>query len=208
MLVLLLLSGLVALTALPVWITATAASPVAEEVDVVVRGTAAAPGLVAAALVLLAAAAALGLVGRVGRWVVVVVVAAGGALVVASALAARSGATATAERAAAEATGVPSLTAGPEVAAWPLVSAALGVLVLVAAVGLARASGRWAAPSDRHERASGPRARPTADAAAGRAAGPATAPDAPTGRPAHPVTPDPSDERGTWDALTRGDDPT
>ncbi|WP_282943795.1 Trp biosynthesis-associated membrane protein [Cellulomonas endometrii] len=204
MLTLLLLSGLVALTALPVWITATGASPVAEEVDVAVRGTTAAPGLVAAALVLLAAAAALGLVGRVGRWVVVVVVSAGGALVVASALAARSGATATAERAAAEATGVPSLTAGPEVAAWPLASAALGVLVLVAAVGLARASGRWTAPSDRHERAAGP----VGSTVEGPAARPATAAGAPAGRPAHPDAPDPSDERGTWDALTRGDDPT
>lgn len=191
-LVLLLLSGLAALTALPVWITATGASPVQGEVPVAVPGTSAAPGIVAAALVLLAAAGALGLVGRVGRWVVVVVVAAAGALVAASALAARSGATATAERAAADATGVPSLTGGVHVAVWPLLSAVVGVLVVLAAAGLARASAGWSAPSDRHERAGA--------ATPGRDATPA-APAA--GRSDGPV-----DERGAWDALTRGDDPT
>lgn len=198
-LVLLLLSGLVALTALPAWITATGANALGDAVAVTVRGTNAAPGLVAAALVLLAAAGALGLVGRAGRWVVVVVVAAAGALVAASALGARSGATATAERAAADATGVSNLTGAVQVAAWPWVAVALGAVVVVAAVGLARASARWVAPTDRYERAD---AEPTGAAPSppgGTAAGGADAPAAADAAP---------DERSTWDALSRGDDPT
>lgn len=199
-LVLLLLSGLVALTALPVWISATGANALGDAVAITVRGTTAAPGLVAAALVLLAAGGALGLVGRAGRWVVTVVVAAAGALVAASALGARSGATATAERAAADATGVSNLTGAVQVAAWPWVAVALGAVVVVAAVGLARASASWVAPTDRYERAG---ADP-AGAAPSSAEEPATgsAAGAPAGGDAEP------DERSTWDALSRGDDPT
>jgi hypothetical protein len=199
---LLLLSGLVALTALPVWITATGANALGDAVAIAVRGTVAAPGLVAAALVLLAAAGALGLVGRVGRWAVVVVVAAAGALVVASALGARPGATATAERAAADATGVSNLTGAVQVAVWPWVAAALGVLVVVAAAGLARASASWVAPTDRYERAGA--GGPAAAGAAGAAAGGPAAGSA----GAAPAGGDEPDERSTWDALTRGDDPT
>lgn len=205
MLVLLLLSGLVALTALPVWITATGANALGDAVAVTVRGTVAAPGLVAAALVLLAAAGALGLVGRAGRWVVVVVVAAAGALVVASALGARPGASATAERAAADATGVSNLTGAVQVAVWPWLAAALGVVVVAAAVGLARASARWVAPTDRYERAGTGTggAAGSAGAAGGAAAGPAAGTGAvPADGGAEP------DERSTWDALSRGDDPT
>lgn len=216
-LVLLVLSGLVGLTALPAWVTATGVSPVVGEVALTVGGGTAAPGLVAAALVLLAAAGALGLVGRAGRWVVVGVVAAAGALVVASALGARSGATAAAERAAAEATGVSSLAGGPHVGVWPWVASALGVLVVAAAVGLARASGGWSAPSDRHERAapSGPVVagaatgsvpdvqRPTAAGGTGGPGGPGRA-----AGPSGPGGPGVVDERSTWDALSRGDDPT
>jgi uncharacterized membrane protein (TIGR02234 family) len=193
-LLLLVLAGAVGLTALPVWVRATAGTPVSGDLPVTVSGSQAAPGVVAAALVLLAAAAAVGLVGRFGRWVVVVVVAGAGALVLSSALAARTGATAAAERVAAEQTGVSRLVGEPQVGPWPLVAALLGVLVVAGAVGLARASARWAAPSDRHERT------PTAS-------GEAAAPAAPTALgAASPAAPE--DERATWDALTRGDDPT
>lgn len=180
-LALLLLSGLVALTTLPAWVTATAAGPQGEQVAVTVRGSAAAPGLVAAALVLLAAAGAVALVGRIGRWVVVGVVAAAGVLVVASGLAAWGGAAAAAERAAADATGVSGVVGEVAVGPWPLVAAGLGLVVVAAAVRLALVSGRWPATSDRHERAGG------------------SAPPAAAG---------PEDERSTWDALSRGDDPT
>ncbi|MFF1529362.1 Trp biosynthesis-associated membrane protein [Cellulomonas sp. NPDC058312] len=199
-LALLLLSGVVALTALPVWVSATGSNALGEEFAVTVRGTAAAPGVVAAALVLLAAAAALGLVGRVGRWVVGAVVAAAGVLVTASALAARSAATVTAERAAADVTGVPRVADPVTVAVWPLVTAALGVLVVLQAVALVRASRAWAAPSDRHERVDR-----TTGPTSGRPVGGTSAAGAGTAGAADDL---PVDERGAWDALTRGDDPT
>lgn len=203
-LVLLLLSGVVALSALPVWATGAGATALGEQVPVAVRGTQAAPGVVAGALVLLAAAAALGLVGRFGRWVVVVVVAAAGALVVAAGLAARTSAVTTVERAAAEATGVPSVTGDVEVTAWPVLAAVLGAVVVVAAVALARASWRWAAPSDRHERAGSGSATGAAGAAGITGAAGAGAASGSAGGTAPAV----DDERGAWDALSRGDDPT
>jgi hypothetical protein len=262
---LLLLAGAAGLSTLPTWARATATAPVTGDIPVTVSGAQAAPGVVAAALVLLAAAGAVGLVGRFGRWVVVVVVAGAGALITSSALAARSGARATAERLAGDRTGVAQLVAEPEVAAWPWVAAALGVLVLVAAVALARASARWAPPSSRHERAGVVGTAPGAAGVAGAAvagsvptdpgpagpsgtglardgsssagsssagssaAGSAAADPGPVGptpdrstppaagtdpipadsdaAPA-PAAPAPADERATWDALSRGDDPT
>jgi hypothetical protein len=238
---LLLLAGVVGLSALPTWVTATATAPVTGDVAVTVSGSQAAPGVVAAALVLLAAAGAVGLVGQFGRWVVVLVVAGAGVLVTSSALAARSGARTTAERLAADRTGVARLVDDPVVSVWPLVVAVLGVLVV-----LARASARWAPPSSRHERAgagsavgsasAGSRSTGTADpgptgAGAGGSTGsaatdgtgptdparptPGTGPD-PTAEPAPAAerppaaapAPTPDDERATWDALSRGDDPT
>jgi hypothetical protein len=243
---LLLLAGVVGLSALPTWVTATATAPVTGDVAVTVSGSQAAPGVVAAALVLLAAAGAVGLVGQFGRWVVVLVVAGAGVLVTSSALAARSGARTTAERLAADRTGVARLVDDPVVSVWPLVVAVLGVLVVLAAVALARASARWAPPSSRHERAgagsavgsasAGSRSTGTADpgptgAGAGGSTGsaatdgtgptdparptPGTGPD-PTAEPAPAAerppaaapAPTPDDERATWDALSRGDDPT
>jgi uncharacterized membrane protein (TIGR02234 family) len=90
-------------------------------------------------------------------------------------------ATAAAERAAADATGVSGVVGEVAVGPWPLVAAGLGVVVVAAAVRLALVSGRWPAASDRHERAGG------------------SAPPAAAGA---------DDERSTWDALSRGDDPT
>ncbi|MEN1973903.1 Trp biosynthesis-associated membrane protein [Cellulomonas sp. P4] len=202
-LALLVLAGLAGVVTLPAWVTAEGADALGEPVAVTVRGSAAAPGIVAGALVLLAAAGAVGLVGRVGRWVVVAVVAAAGVLVTASALAARSGARSVAERAAADATGVATLAGEAVVGAWPVVAAAVGLLAVAGAAWLAVASGRWAAPSDRHERA--------ARAGGGGGAVEAGTPGAGTSRPVAAAGTDgapTADERSTWDALSRGDDPT
>ncbi|QZN84309.1 Trp biosynthesis-associated membrane protein [Cellulomonas sp. C5510] len=202
-LVLLLLAGLAGLVTLPAWVTAEGANALGEPVAVTVRGSAAAPGIVAGALVLLAAAGAVGLVGRVGRWVVVAVVAAAGALVTGSALAARSGAASAAERAAADATGVASLAGEAVVAAWPVVAAAIGLLAVTAAAWLAVASGRWTAPSDRHERAvRADGGRGAVDRGTGAAGAPGDGGAGGSGGA------DTADERSTWDALSRGDDPT
>ncbi|MEV7971944.1 Trp biosynthesis-associated membrane protein [Cellulomonas sp. NPDC089187] len=182
-LVLLVLAGLCGAVTLPTWITATATGPVVGTVGVRVAGSAAAPGVIGASLVLAAAALALGLVGRVGRWVVSVVIAAGGVVVLVGALTARAGAQDRAEQAAADLTGVGVLDGDISVAPWPWAAAGLGVLVIVAAVLLLRVSAHWAAPSARHERAGAP------STAAG-------------------TEPPADDERATWDALGRGDDPT
>lgn len=183
-LVLLVLAGLCGAVTLPTWITASATGPVIGTVAVQVTGSAAAPGVLAASLVLAAAALALGLVGRIGRWVVSVVIAVAGVLVLVGALGVRSGARERAEQQAAELTGVGVLDGVVTVAVWPWAAVGLGVLVLAAAVMLLRASAAWSAPSARHERAQ-------------------SSAQAPGRNP-----PPPDDERSTWDALGRGDDPT
>ncbi|TKR24316.1 hypothetical protein FA014_06600, partial [Cellulomonas hominis] len=68
------------------------------------------------------------------------------------------------------------------------------------AVAPERASASWVAPTDRYERAG----TEPAGAAPSSAEGAATesAAGAPAGGDAEP------DERSTWDALSRGDDPT
>lgn len=182
-LLLLVLAGLTGAVTLPAWITGTATGPVIGTVAVRVTGAAAAPGVIGASLVLAAAALALGLVGRIGRWVVSLVVAAAGVLVIAGALTAGSGAEDRAAQAAADLTGVGVLDGEVTVAPWPWAAVGLGVLTVVAAVLLLRASAHWAAPSSRHERSGA---------------------ETPAPRDSSPV----DDERATWDALGRGDDPT
>ncbi|WP_169165341.1 Trp biosynthesis-associated membrane protein [Cellulomonas taurus] len=182
-LLLLVLAGLCGAVTLPAWVTATATGPVIGTVDVRVTGAAAAPGVIGASLVLAAAAIALGLVGRIGRWVVCVVVAAAGALVVVGALGARAGAVDRAQQRAADLTGVGVLDGDVTLAPWPWAAVGLGVLVVIAAILLLRASAHWAAPSSRHERAD----------------------QQPVTRRSEPPE---DDERATWDALGRGDDPT
>ncbi|MGI8761579.1 MAG: Trp biosynthesis-associated membrane protein [Jatrophihabitantaceae bacterium] len=77
---------------------------------------------------------------------------------------------------------LPRLTVHP---AWPVLSAACGVLVLVAGVLVAVRGARWAAMSARYDSPGGPRA-PSADPEAERARADAS----------------------LWAALERGDDPT
>lgn len=184
---LLVLAALTALTALPTWFTARGAEALHGTVDVTVAGTDAAPGVLAAALVLAASGVAVALVGRLGRWVVAVVVAAAGVLVVASSLAAVRDPAAAVHEAVAQATGVGHLVGGIATSAWPWLAVAAGVLDALAGVWLVRVSRAWAGPSRRHE----------------------AAPDAAQGaRAAAPDDTQPADGRTAWDALSRGDDPT
>ncbi|WP_158274565.1 Trp biosynthesis-associated membrane protein [Cellulomonas sp. WB94] len=162
----------------PAWFRASGTSALTGGVEVAVPGGQAAPGVLAAAVVLLAAAAAVGLVGRLARWVVVAVVAAAGVVVLVSVVGVLRDPEPVATVAVAAVTGVTEL-AGPVAATpWPWVACALGLLDLLAGLGLARASARWGASSRRHE--------PTTSAA----------------------TAEVDDDRSAWDALTRGDDPT
>lgn len=180
--VLLLLAGLTALVAVPTWFTTTASTALEGTVPVQVSGTQAAPALLAAAVAILAAGAAVALVGRAGRWVVALVVAACGVLVVGTTLTVTRDAVTAVTPVVAELTGVGALAGPVSTTIWPWLAVAVGVLDVLAAGWLVRASRGWAGPSRRHE--------------AGPAAGQPT-----TGR-AEP------DERSDWDALSRGDDPS
>ncbi|WP_286217743.1 Trp biosynthesis-associated membrane protein [Paraoerskovia sediminicola] len=180
---LLVLGGLALLVAVPTWLQTTGSSPIDPSVEVTVTGTDAAPGVGAAALVVLAAGLALGLVGRFARWLVLLVAAVGGVVVVASALAVLLDPRPVARSAAADATGVTVLTSDVQVgfAAWAAV--AVGVLVVVLVAAAARAATTWPAGSSRHERTSGPGAT---DGASPVGDG-ASRPDAPRGGAAGPA---------------------
>jgi hypothetical protein len=148
-------------------------------IGVMVSGATAAPVVPATALVLAAAGAAVALAGRLGRWVVVVVVALGGLAVVGGAVGVIVRPETAATAVAAAQTGIGRLRGAPAVSSGPWVALVVGVLVVVTAGLLARASAWWSAPNARHE-------------VAGRTAPAAEAPD----------------ERSDWDALTRGADPS
>jgi uncharacterized membrane protein (TIGR02234 family) len=184
-LLLLVLAAATAISALPTWFTAHGTEALHGTVAVTVNGTDAAPGVVAAALVLAASAAAVALVGRIGRWVVAAVVAIAGLLVLVSTFAAVRDPESAVHDAVARATGVGHVVGDVTTSAWPWIAVALGVVDVLAAVWLLRASRAWAGPSRRHE------------GAPGGAGG--------TGAPRRPEE---GDDRAAWDALSRGDDPT
>ena len=176
---LLVLAGATALSAVPVWFTTSGTTALEGTVEISVRGTEVAPGILAAAVAMLAAAAAIALVGRVGRWVVALVVTGCGVLVVATTASALADPAATVAPVVAAHTGIGHL-AGPVVAsAWPTVALVVGCLDVLAAVWLVVTSRRWSGPTRRYQ----------------------ATPD-----PAGPNAP--ADERSDWDALSRGDDPS
>ncbi|WP_444661919.1 Trp biosynthesis-associated membrane protein [Cellulomonas sp. CW35] len=179
---LLLAAALTGLTALVPWLTVETVTVLGEPRTVTVAGSSAAPSLVAVTLVLLAAAGAAALVGRAGRWVVVGVVALAGALVVVDGVGVLRSPGSAAAPSVADELGVERVVEDVAVSAWPWVAVVVGVLVVLLAVWLARASASWAV-GRRHEGAS-------------------------TTVPAGGAAPAPLDERDQWDALTRGDDPT
>ena len=228
-LTLLLLGGLGVLTAVPTWLTTTAATALEMSVDVTVSGTTAAPGVSAAALVVVAAALSLGLVGRVARWVSLAVVALGGLVIAGSALAFVRSPDAAARSGVAEVTGVARPASEIDLSVAPYLTVAVGVAVVAVAVWAVVARVDW---SQRSRRYDAPAAGVSGDAAAGGAAAPGagaqvapgrepagphaavSAPDAVQGatRPADASETrgedDPLDERDAWDSLTHGDDPT
>lgn len=181
---LLVLGGLALLSAVPTWLTTAGSTVLSARVPVSVTGTHAAPGVGAGALVVVAGALALGIVGRVGRYVVLAVVAVAGFVVAGSAFSVLGDAVQVATTAAADSTGVTELVEPVRTAVWPSVTVALGLVVVAACVLVAFASRGWRT-STRHERV------PSAVGASSPAA-----PD------------EPVDDHATWDSLTRGEDPT
>jgi uncharacterized membrane protein (TIGR02234 family) len=174
-------AALAGLAATRPWVTADL--PALPTAEVAVSGRQAAPVVVA--LVLVAAAAVVVLVtsGRAVRLVAAVAVAAAGVGVGVAALGVLRDPAAAVRPAVTQATGVTDGAAAGDVHAtpWPWV-AALGGAVLAGA-GLAGVAGarRWPAPGRRFEPPTGPHGGP---------AGPG------------------ADTAATWDALSRGEDPT
>ena len=176
---LLVLTGLTALVAVPTWFTTTGTTALQGTVTIRVSGSQVAPAILAAAVAILAAVAAVGLVGRAGRWVVAAVVVGCGLLVVGTTLGVTADPVAAVTPVVAAQTGVGRLAGPVSTSAWPWLATTVGVLDVLAAIWLVVASRAWSRPSRRHE---------TAPAAGGPAAAP--------------------DERSDWDALSRGDDPS
>jgi hypothetical protein len=175
------LGAATALTGAMPWVRARGVSALTGDVDLVVRGAAAAPAVPAAALVLLAAAVAVGLAGRVGRWLVVVAVWLAGLALAGSATGVLVAPAEAARASVAAATGVDHLSGVPAVTAWVWAALLLGAVVVATAAWLAVVARRWPAPSTRHE-TTGPGGRGDGSGQDG----------------AH----------ADWDALSRGDDPT
>lgn len=178
---LLLLAGLTAAVAVPTWFRTTGTTALQGTVQIEAAGSQVAPAVLAAAVAILTAVAAVGLVGRVGRWVVAVVVVACGVLVVATTLGVTGDPVAAVTPVVAAETGVGTLAGPVTTTLWPWLAVAAGVLDVVAGLWFVRASRAWSGPSRRHEVAP---SRTSAGVA---------------GEP---------DERSDWDALSRGDDPS
>lgn len=194
----LLLLGLVALlTAVPTWLTSAGSTAIEARVAIAVTGTKAAPGVAAGALVVAAGALALGIVGRIGRFVVPVVTAVAGVVVVGAGLGVVRDPRPVALRAAADSTGVTVLTEPVHVALWPWLTVVLGALVVLVSAIAVLGSSDWTV-STRHERAGVVGAAGAGPTAAGGAA--ARAEPAPTV--------DVDDPHAVWDSLSRGEDPT
>ncbi len=204
--VLLLLGGATLAAAAPTWSRTTGATALDPQVEVAITGTSAAPGVSAAALVLVAAALALGLVGRVGRWVVLVVAAASGVVSTAAALGVALDPEPSARSAVADATGVTELTSPVSLTVAPWIAAVLGVVTVLVVVWVAVGSRAWAGASTRHERATSGGADGAAGDAGPSAQGPAVA--AAERGPAAADAPDDLADHDAWDALSRGEDPT
>jgi hypothetical protein len=176
-------SGAALLATTPVtWVRATTSTAVQERVDVLATGAAAAPGVTAAGLLVVAAALALAMARRWGAVVASVAVGGGGVLAVASALAVAADPDGVAIAAARTVSGVGVLAGVPLVTPALWAAVVLGGLVALLGVVIGVLSRRWQPAPVRY--------------AAGR-------PEPRSGAGAAHVTPPES-----WDALSRGEDPT
>ena len=128
------LGGAAVATAAPTWLTTVASTVLDPQVTVTVTGTAAAPGVSAAALVVVAAGLALGLVGRVARWIALLVVALGGVVIAGSALNIIRAPEAAARSGVAEATGVIGVVGDVSVSLAPYLTLLCGVAILAVVV--------------------------------------------------------------------------
>lgn len=194
-----------------VWARAATSSAVEAHVDLAVAGGDVAPGVAAGGLVVLTSALALVLAGPWLRRAAAALLALGGLLVVTSAVAGLRSVARAARAAAQDAVGVPELDGPVTVTAMPWVTAALGVLVVVLGAWAVVVAGRWGAATARHDapgrRGVGTASVGTSVGTSGAAPGPARASVEPSADgPA--LDGDDPDLHATWDALSRGEDPT
>ncbi|SEF64474.1 trp region conserved hypothetical membrane protein [Actinacidiphila yanglinensis] len=182
-------ASLVLLAAGKTWARGTAASA-GHAMPVHASGSqmTALPG--ALALVGLASLVAIFAVRRIGRYVVAALLTLSGLGAAVTALA-RRGDHGALNSAAATATSLTHATAAhTSTTGWPFVSAAGGLLMLVAGLIALRHGSRWPAMSGRYDRPTGRTGTPRA------------------GRGPAPVTVDPDRPEDLWKALDRGEDPT
>jgi len=162
-------------------------------------GTLVAPGAVAVALVAAAGAVVLATSGRAVRRVVATLLVAAGLGVAALSVPVWGSPARAAEPAVARVSGtVGSAARDARVTAWPAVSAAGGVLVVLGGAVALLLGTRWAGPSRRFD-------RPTVPAASGPGVPPPAASGVP---PAVDAGRDRDRRLDAWDSLSRGEDPT
>ena len=148
----LLSGGLMLLSSVPVWVQAETVSALGPKIAVGVTGGDAASGVLGAGLAILAAGIAGGLVGRLGRWIVMAVIFLGSAIVVVSAIGVFADPESVALAAAAKETGVAQIIGGAQPTLWPGVALVLGIAGFALCVTLLRSSAAWTTVSSRHDR--------------------------------------------------------
>lgn len=182
---------LAVVTSVP-WVVFSTWTPLEAATSVVVRGGQAAPPVGAATFVVASAAVALALARRWGRLVAAGGIGLGGLLAAAATVQVVRDPERVAVAAAREAVGVGAVTSPVQVTAMPWVALTAAVALTVLAVLVVVLSSGWAPPSGRHE--------PGTPSTVESEDGPRPGADADSG---------PRDaDRRTWDALTRGEDPT
>ncbi len=185
----LLFGGLILLSALPIWVRGEAVSALGPRLAIDVAGSQAAPGVLGVGLAILAAGVAGGLVGRLGRWIVMAVILLGSGITVGSSMGVIIDPSRPTLAAAARETGVAQLSTDPTLTWWPWIALLLGAAGIVLCVALFRSPATWSKVSRRHERAE------------------ATEPnrsDAESGG-SQKLEADSVDLAEVWDAQTRGD---
>lgn len=180
------LAGILFLVSGRTWITADAASPVGASSAVAVTGTQATAVLPAISAALAAAALALSIARRIARIIVasLSIILSGVWMATAISVAAAPGTAANAQ--VRDTTGLAQSSTHAAVTAWPAVGMVVALLLLVVAVFVLVTGRRWETGGTRFERAGAHEDDP-------ESAG---------------DTPDELDPSTTWDALTRGDDPS
>ncbi|NYI68584.1 Trp biosynthesis-associated membrane protein [Spelaeicoccus albus] len=204
---LLLLAGALFVVSGRTWLTAEASSPVGATSAVAVTGTQATAVLPAVAAALAAAALALSIARTVARIIItsIMIVLSGAWIATAAAVAARPGTAASAQ--VRDTTGLAESGEHAQLTAWPVVGIVLAAFVVLACAAVLVAGRRWTSGGTRFERAGAH--DPVGDARGGPKIGQEFGQESGTESGTESGADDDQlDPSTTWDALTRGDDPS